>query len=128
MTQTPLQQLRPVLREAIGVHAIIERMGFSMSDIYMVCSRNPASDTWHVMVLLKAQGQQFVYDCGPIDIADVAVDDEWPKIAGAAFAAWNGAGQPERDLLFEHCHARKDAVPMVAAIMAKGIMPPAGES
>lgn len=123
MTPTALQQLRPVLREALGVHAILERMGFSMADIYMVCSRNPAVDTWHVFVLLKAQRRQFAADCGPFDFVDEA---DWRESAAAALAAWNGADQAERALLFEHCDARKSAVPMAASVMAAGIMPPAG--
>lgn len=129
-SMTPLQQLRPVLREAIGVHAILERMGFPMEDIYMVCAPVVGTaDGYHVVVLLvsKAQGREFRYDCGPIDMPAVTVDDEWPQIARAAYAAWNAAGQTERSLLFEHCEARKRAVSMVAAVVTAGIRPPGGE-
>ncbi len=77
------------------------------------------------MVLLKAQGHEFVYDCGPIDIDAKA--EGWTAIASATYAAWNGAGQTEREWLFQHCEARKEAVMMVSAIVAKGITPPAGE-
>ncbi len=123
MTTTPFQQLHPLLREAIGVHSIIEKMGFSMADIYMQRAPNAISGDIHVFVMLKTQGREFIYDCGPSDISE----DAWQNVAKAAFRAWNAASQTERECLFEHCEARKDAVLMLSAIVAKGITPPGGE-
>ncbi len=47
MTPTSLQQLQPVLREALGVQSIIGRMGFPAADLYLVCfgTKPPAHGT-----------------------------------------------------------------------------------
>lgn len=114
-----------MLQEALGAHAVLDRMGFETEDLYMGVQRQAQCRQPHLFVILRCQGQQFSYDVGHLPTEDVGVT-QWEDKVRQAYDVWNQSPQYERDYVFRRSFARRNAAALIEAVMRKGITPPAG--
>lgn len=110
--------LPPAMTECLAAHAAFMRLGFDARNIYMSNDIEASSGERHVFCILRAQGAEFVYDCGPY------APDDWGAAAGAAYKFWNGSPQSIRDSIYFGSRIYQEgAVELVVALLNKGITP-----
>lgn len=114
------RDLHPLIFQALGAHAVLGRMGFLPEEIFMGIQGNLACGGPHLYVELRAQDRVFRYDVGHVH-GDL---EEFQQKVLEGYKIWNESPQYERDYVFKHCGARRDAVVLLDALVNKGIMPP----
>jgi len=109
-----------LLEMAWATHEGLRRLGFAADDIFVV-----TTDANEVFVQLKTQGKEFNVGVGLLgELTREAFEERWPK-----FVDRINSGKFADDLLqriFEHWlqHKAGGAMPLVNAIMSKGIRLP----
>lgn len=107
-----LTDLEPVLVEALAAHEHFRIFGYAPDEIFALLD---GVGVLHVR--LVRGGKHFTYTIGayPFSRAD------FPPVWEAAIRCWNeDATDAERKAAFDNSHTRGQAVPLIAAMLAKG--------
>lgn len=120
------RDLHPVIREALAVFETLRKIGFSSDDIF--AGRDPSKGS--MFMQLKTQGLEFTITLdgpGNNGWSPEALTELWT----AAGKAYNGNGpddftDTERQDIWEHSGIRRNAIPLMYALVAKGIALPSG--
>lgn len=99
----------PILREALAAHEIFRKLGFSADDIYI----RPKPDRLFMTVI---RGAEFNYDLGEHDVEVNSLISQW----AAAAQWWNTGDEADRAELLNTSKIRREVVPLIAALHAKG--------
>lgn len=128
----PIADLPVTYQRLLAAHAALHRLGFD--DVFALFQRteepivDPATKGYIHGYAQVTQGERmFRVDCGalaPPDDTREATRSQW----GAAIAAWNGLGQPDRDRVFRAFYSADLFLLMKMAIEAKGLTCPVGGS
>ena len=117
------RDLNPMIREALGVHAMFFQMGFTPDEVYMGVQGHAICRKPHLFIVLRAQDKEFNYDVGHLDL-EATSKEEWEEQIKKAYNVWNESSQYERDWVFNRCIVRKDTVMLLSSVVNKGIIPP----
>jgi hypothetical protein len=103
-----------VVREALSVHQVLRRLGFSADDIY-VAPGHTAADSLHVV--LRTQGKQWAIALGPQTVDGPAMRDMWLRAIEYARTA------PEAELvaMFDGSVIQKQIALVAWSISQRGI-------
>ena len=107
------------IREALALHGIFRRMGYSSDDIYF--HADPV--TRMIAMQLQHGGKTFTVSTGTLTgYSRDEIIEMWQK----AGECWNAASQEEAQRIVGTSKARMDLVMMVAAMIERGFEVPEG--
>lgn len=103
----------PLIVETWACHEALRRAGFASDDIYVI---GDAGETGEVVVQLKAQGKEFNVVLGPRGMPLDEFHAKWKQ--------WcvdiQTIAEDELQQMWDSSHARKNVVPLVAALKMRG--------
>jgi hypothetical protein len=109
-------EIHPALREALGIHEGLRRLGYPAGDIFVGLNDRL------VLVILKANGKDFTCEAG---IMDGVTNEEFASAWAAAVTTWNDGSLPTGDMerIFKNSIAGSQSVTFLLALVQKGIYP-----
>ena len=114
------QSLAIVLRECLAIFETMRKLGFASDDIYFAMQPGPRKST-EILMVLRAQGLEFGAVAGYVnERSRETITEEWCRRA----AEWNALPGTEAQRRWNESEARKGAVEMIAAMVAKGLVMP----
>lgn len=100
----------PIIREALAVHEVFRKLGFTPDEIFI----RPLPSK--LFVTVQQAGKEFNLDLGAHDLDTVTVIKQWAD----ASAWWNTGDNGERQEMFETSEVRKNVVLIIVALTEKG--------
>jgi len=115
------KDISATVRRFIAAHEAYRKMGFSADDIYAEPAIDGLTMRLSCFALLRTQGKEFRVCCGPID-NHPAWEEEHRRVTTAIAA--KEVSQTDLDRIWRESEVHLRPGLMVAAIVAKGILPP----
>ena len=121
------EEIHPAMREALGAFEVLRRLGFESADIFFHQNASDAvvgpEPRGMMFVVLKTQGKSFAIRVGVVDLPYDAWVSAWQAVATAA-SERRIAGV---DRIVDESEARRNMLPLMVTIQAKGIRVPAAQ-
>jgi len=109
------------MRNALGTHEMLRRLGFASDDIYWDMRVDGM-----MQIVLKTQGKQFVIDVGVLpDMTYEQWQERWKVVMAALLAKQISAADYAR--LLSECESYRFTSELAQAIARKGIRIPAAQ-
>jgi len=130
-TTKTLRDHHEVILEALCLHEVFRRLGFSSEQIFvqLACTADPNRLVFFdraktgdlcVHVVLRAQGLEYTGGIGPLPVAE----DDWEQTWTDATVAWNAAPEAEMKKIWERSRVLKTSFNVMMALQAKGFRIP----
>jgi hypothetical protein len=113
--------ISPSMRRFLGAYEGYRRVGFGPDGIYCQIAMCGRSGVLSCFALLKAQGTEFRFACGPVD-DEARFGKEYVRVAHAL--VHGGIPQEDLDRIWQESELYATPGVFLAALVAKGIVPP----
>jgi len=122
-----LEDIHPVLREALGIHEAFRKCGFPSEEIFVALNPpatflsmfDPNYARRSILVILKTQDKEFSVNVGYIDLKLPEWEKTWTALCLAVIN--HEVTEEDLDVIWQSCMAFQDKVGFVTAISDKGI-------